>query len=127
MKIYSNTLRRLISTRKFYEIVSERKDRNLPKTAEELIISKFLRDTSTESPQKKQSISANEELALKKSKQIHYQQFMKEHPDGSIITETYKNVELSLVSLNYMNIDLPEIYQICEKAQPDLVFVQARP
>lgn len=52
---------------------------------------------------------------------------MKEHPNGSIITESYKNVELSLVSLNYMNTNLAEIYQICEKAQPDLVFVQARP
>lgn len=33
MKIYTTALRRLVSSKKFYDIVKEKKDRIIPKTA----------------------------------------------------------------------------------------------
>ena len=39
----------------------------------------------------------------------------------------YKDTRLQMVSLNYQNISLADIYQLCDKANPDLVLVQSRP
>jgi hypothetical protein len=47
MRIYTTTIRRLVSSKKFYDIVKEKKDRIIPKTAEEVIISKYLKENVT--------------------------------------------------------------------------------
>jgi hypothetical protein len=40
-------MRRWISSKKFYDIVREKKDRIIPRTAEEVIISKYLKEDAT--------------------------------------------------------------------------------
>jgi hypothetical protein len=52
---------------------------------------------------------------------------MRANPHGSIIEKDYKGVHFNWMSLSYQKIDLKEIYHVCEKYNPDLVFVQARP
>lgn len=52
---------------------------------------------------------------------------MLSHPHGSILERSYKGVQLGLVSLGSQQVPLPEIYKICEKFNPDLVFLQTRP
>jgi hypothetical protein len=47
MRLYTTTIRHWVSSRKFYEIVKEKHDRIIPKTAEEAIISKYLKDDPT--------------------------------------------------------------------------------
>jgi len=52
---------------------------------------------------------------------------MRVNPYGSIIEKDYKGVNFNCMSLSYQKIDLKEIYHVCEKYNPDLVFIQARP
>jgi hypothetical protein len=47
MRVYTTIIRRFVSSKKFYDIVKERKDRIIPKTAEEVIISKYLKENAT--------------------------------------------------------------------------------
>jgi hypothetical protein len=49
------------------------------------------------------------------------------HPHGSIIEQKYKNLQLNLISFNYKNIKLMDVYELCRKFNPDLVLVQGRP
>jgi hypothetical protein len=58
---------------------------------------------------------------------MNYQNFIRESPNGCIIEQEYKNVHLSMASLNYQNINIKDIFKICEKFNPDLILVQARP
>ena len=77
-----------VSSRKFYEIVAENKEILVPKTPEEFIISKYLKDQSpiiTYDNNKKQS-------AVKKHTQINYQEIIQKYPHGSIIEQKYKGL-----------------------------------
>ena len=83
MRIYTTVVRRLVSSKKFYDIVKEKRDRIIPKTAEEVIISKYLKENATfirnnmKAERKKVEKHNNETIA--------YQQFIRENPNGSIV------------------------------------------
>lgn len=124
MRVYTTLIRRLVSTRKFYDIVREKKDRLIPKTAEEAIISKYLKENATFM---RSTAPAEDKNDKKNSKAISYQQFIRENPYGSMIERDHKGTQLHMLSLNYQNISLAEIYAICQKIAPSLILVQARP
>jgi hypothetical protein len=108
MRVYTTTIRRLISSKKFYDIVKEKKERIIPKTAEEVIISKYLKENAT-------YISNNQNEEVKKIaktdiRNVPYQQLIRENPNGSIIEVDFKDTHIQMVSLNYQNVSLPDIY-----------------
>ena len=52
---------------------------------------------------------------------------MQNNPHGSIIEQKYKNLELNLISLNFRNTKLKDIYEVSQQFNPDLVIIQGRP
>lgn len=88
--------------------MKEKKERIIPKTAEEVIISKYLKENSNYI-----SNSTNDEakkIAKTDIQNVPYQQLIRENPNGSIIEVDYKDMHIQMVSLNYQNVSLPDIY-----------------
>ncbi len=64
---------------------------------------------------------------LRGSKRVNYQEIMERNPYGSIIEQPYKGHTINLVSLDFRNIQLKNILDMCSQFKPDLVFVQGSP
>lgn len=116
-----------ISSRKFYDIVEEHEERILPMTPEESIISKYLKAEQPFPQHNTIQYNKSKHTPPSRVKAVNYQQIIQKNPHGSIIQRDYKDVNLNLISLNFQNIELREVYKICEKYSPDIILLQGRP